>query len=89
MTSSNDQNGKTKRFSRGARFVVRSFLGSDTDLLRRLLTLGLVAGAELEVLNVAPLGDPIQFRTGGYHLSLRASELENLRLESINTNLPD
>lgn len=73
------------KFRRGAKFVVQSLVGSDSDLLRRLVTLGLVSGTCLEVTNVAPLGDPIEFKARGYSLSLRATEADVLNLKSLDS----
>lgn len=38
---------------------------------RRLMELGLVPGAEFEVVRVAPLGDPVEICIEGAHLALR------------------
>ena len=46
-------------------------VSGDADLRRRLLEMGFTSGAEVEVIRRAPLGDPIEFRLRGYHLSLR------------------
>ena len=43
-------------------------------LRRRLLDMGVVPGAEIEVVRIAPLGDPVEYRVRGYRLSLRRSE---------------
>ncbi len=40
----------------------------------RLLELGILQGTELEIVRMAPLGDPIDVRVRGYHLSLRRQE---------------
>ncbi|NOZ29181.1 MAG: hypothetical protein GXP39_14185 [Chloroflexi bacterium] len=42
--------------------------------LRRMLDMGLVPGAEVEVVRTAPLGDPIQYRVKGASISLRRRE---------------
>ncbi len=42
----------------------------------RLMEMGLIEGAEVQVLRRAPLGDPLHLRLGDYELSLRASEAE-------------
>lgn len=44
------------------------------DLRQRLLEMGLTAGAEFEVIRFAPLGDPIDIKVRGYHLTLRKRE---------------
>ena len=45
---------------------------------RRMLDMGLVPGAEVKVIRLAPLGDPIEFRVRGYRLSLRKREAERV-----------
>ena len=41
---------------------------------RRLLELGLTIGTSVRVLNVAPLGDPIEIEVRGSRLSIRYNE---------------
>lgn len=41
---------------------------------RRFLEMGFVKGELIKVERVAPLGDPVQYRVKGYHLSLRRSD---------------
>ena len=41
---------------------------------QRLLEMGLTVGAEFEVVRFAPLGDPMEIKVRGYHLSLRKNE---------------
>jgi len=43
-------------------------------LRRRLMEMGVTAGTEIEFERVAPLGDPLQVKVRGYHLSLRRAE---------------
>lgn len=56
--------------------------GANT-LRRRLLDMGVVPGAEIEVVRVAPLGDPVEYRLRGYRLSLRRSEAAHVVVESL------
>lgn len=58
------------RLGIGCRGCVVAVVG-DADLRRRLLEMGFCNGVEVEVIRRAPLGDPIEFRLRGYHLSLR------------------
>ena len=44
------------------------------DIRRRLLEMGFCNGATVEVVRRAPMGDPIEFRLRGYHLSLRSDQ---------------
>lgn len=50
---------------------------------QRLLEMGLTLGAEFEVVRYAPLGDPIDIKVRGYHLSLRKSEAGGIRVARI------
>ncbi len=49
---------------------------TDSTLAYRLMEMGLIEGAEVEVLGRAPLGDPLRVRLGDYELSLRAKEAD-------------
>jgi len=50
---------------------------------RRLLDMGLVKGSIIEVLKIAPLGDPIEIRIRGYNLSLRKSEAGKIQVQRV------
>jgi len=43
--------------------------------------MGVVSGSEIEMERVAPLGDPIEVKIKGYHLSLRKEEAANVYVE--------
>jgi len=45
---------------------------------RRIVEMGVTTGTLIEVERVAPLGDPIEVKVKGYHLSLRKEEAENI-----------
>jgi len=44
------------------------------ELVQRLLEFGLMEGETIEVIGLAPLGDPLEIQVGGSRLSLRKSE---------------
>ena len=48
---------------------------------RRLLELGLVPGTRVRLLNVAPLGDPLELEVRGCRLSIRRSEARAIELQ--------
>jgi len=48
---------------------------------RRILEMGITKGAEVEVVRVAPFGDPVEIRIKGYLLSLRKDEASNIFVE--------
>ncbi|GGX49054.1 FeoA family protein [Saccharospirillum salsuginis] len=49
--------------------------------ISRFLSMGLVPGAAIQVLRVAPLGCPLQVKAGSTLLSIRLTEAENIRVE--------
>ena len=55
-------------------------VGGDPDVRRRLLEMGFCNGATVEVIRRAPLGDPIEFRLRGYHLSLRDEQARHVTI---------
>ena len=59
----------------GASFRVRG-VRLDNPVSYRLMELGVIEGAEVQLVRRAPLGDPIQVRVGDYDLSLRATEAD-------------
>ena len=54
----------------GQSAIIESLSGPD-DLVQRLLELGLMEGETVEVISIAPLGDPVEVRLGNTRLSLR------------------
>ena len=50
---------------------------------RRIMDMGVIPGTELEIERIAPLGDPIEIKVKGYHLSLRKQEASNIEVEEI------
>ena len=56
-------------------------IDGEVEMVQRLLEMGLVPGTELEVVRLAPLGDPIEVRVRGYLLSIRKENARLIRLE--------
>lgn len=48
---------------------------------KRIVEMGVTPGAVVEVERVAPLGDPIDIKVKGYHLSLRKEEADGIEIE--------
>jgi ferrous iron transport protein A len=48
---------------------------------QRLQEMGLIRGTTVTFVRAAPLGDPIEIRVRGYHLSLRRQEAEAILVE--------
>ncbi len=59
---------------------VKGIEGNDS-LRRKLLDMGLTPGTMIEVVKVAPLGDPVDIKVRGYHLSLRKEEAFGISVE--------
>ena len=49
----------------------------------KLLALGLTRGATLELIGIAPMGDPLRLKVRGFELSLRKSEAAFLQLKDL------
>ncbi len=62
---------------RGGKASILSIAGSG-GIRRRLLDMGVTAGTVVEVERVAPLGDPIEIKVKGYHLTLRKEEADRI-----------
>jgi Fe2+ transport system protein FeoA len=56
-------------------------VGGDGSVRRRILDMGVVPGTEVEIVKVAPLGDPVDLLIRGYHLSLRKEEAGEILVE--------
>jgi ferrous iron transport protein A len=66
----------------GQRFIIGELSGTP-DLVQRLLEFGLLDGESISVLNVAPLGDPIEIEIGSTRLSLRKREASAVHVTPI------
>ena len=55
-------------------------VGGERAFRRRLMELGLVPGTRVELVGVAPLGDPIELLVRGASLSIRRAEAEAVRV---------
>jgi DtxR family transcriptional regulator, Mn-dependent transcriptional regulator len=69
-------------FHAGQRMRIRKLRGKG-EMAQRLRTMGLTPGAVLEVERIAPLGDPVDVKVRGYHLSLRKEDLAGIEVEPL------
>ena len=46
----------------------------------RLLEMGLLVGTPVELIRFAPLGDPLEIKVRGYHLTLRKHEADQIEV---------
>ncbi len=56
-------------------------IGSAGALKRRIVDMGVVPGTPVEVIKVAPLGDPVEIKVKGYNLTLRKDEAAAISVE--------
>lgn len=59
--------------------IIKEFNNSDLHL--KLMEMGCLPGEEIQMEQIAPLGDPISVNVAGYHLSLRINEAEHILVE--------
>ena len=70
-------------FKRGDKVEIVGYNEGDSRYKSKLHSMGLVRGVTLEVLQVAPLGDPIEVSVLSYRLSLRKQEANVLKLRRV------
>lgn len=58
-------------------------VGGDGMLRQHFLDMGVIPGAEITLVKLAPLGDPMEFRLHGYELTLRVAEAEQITIEPV------
>ena len=61
----------------GAHGTIREFPKLGTAFLR-LREMGLLTGTPITLVRTAPLGDPLEIKIRGYHLTLRKSEADHI-----------
>lgn len=69
----------------GASAKVRDLPKQGTVFLR-LREMGLLPGTVVTLVRTAPLGDPIEIKVRGYHLTLRKSEAEHILVDFVTPN---
>ncbi len=52
---------------------------------RRFLDLGLVTGAVVTLVQIAPLGDPVAFELRGYRLSMRKADAGQIWVKKVSS----
>ncbi len=65
----------------GQKGIIDSF--TDYELSLKLLEMGCIPGEDVEVVRIAPFGDPIAISISGYVLSLRKDEARTVKVRLI------
>lgn len=63
--------------------IVRIDSVGESELKQRLMTMGLIPGTRVEVLNSAPLGDPIALRLRSYNLAMRRDDAAQIEVSQV------
>lgn len=53
----------------------------DKKLRKRLMDMGMLPGTDVKIVKVAPLGDPIEMKIKGFHLTIRKEDAKNILIE--------
>lgn len=62
----------------GDKAVVKGWLSATPPI--RLMELGILPGTPIEIIRFAPLGDPIDIKVRGYHLSIRKEDASQIMI---------
>ena len=74
---------KVHELNPGEKAILIGFEETTGPYRRKLLSMGLTRGVEIEFVKSAPLGDPVEIRMRGYSLSLRKAEADILQLREV------
>lgn len=67
----------------GSKARILAIRQATPEYRRRLIMLGVTPGAQIEVIRLAPLGDPIEIRVRNSLISIRKQEADLLELAAI------
>jgi len=71
---------KLSELAVGASATIREFPKAGPAFVR-LREMGLLAGTPVTLVRTAPMGDPLEIKLRGYHLTLRKTEAEHVMVE--------
>lgn len=71
-----------KELEIGKSAVIKN-VGSEGALRQHFLDMGMIPGAEVTIIKLAPMGDPMELQIHGYELTLRLTEAAQIEIEEI------
>ncbi len=71
-----------KELEIGKSAVIKN-VGGEGALRQHFLDMGMIPGAEVTVVKLAPMGDPMELQIHGYELTLRLAEAAQIKIEEI------
>lgn len=66
----------------GDQCLVLEVSNENLELQSRLYALGVIPGAVVKILRLAPLGDPMQLKVGGSFISIRKAEAAIIKVDT-------
>ena len=58
-------------------------VGGEGALRQHFLDMGVIPGAEVTLMKLAPMGDPMELRLHGYELTLRLADAEKITVRPV------
>ena len=71
-----------KELQIGKSAVIKT-VGGEGALRQHFLDMGMIPGAEVTVVKLAPMGDPMELQIHGYELTLRLAEADQIEIDPI------
>jgi len=78
----NKQNKRLDAIASGAKVKITK-VNSSGKLMNKLLDMGFIIGATIEVIREAPLFDPMELKIHNYNISLRKNEARLIEVSNI------
>lgn len=72
---------KLSELKPGETGVIQALHREKSNIMHRLIDMGLVKGTEVSVVKYAPLKDPVEIKVKNFELALRISEAETIDVE--------
>jgi len=61
-------------------------VGGEGSLRQHLLDMGIIPGAQVKMIRLAPMGDPLEIRIHDYELTLRLADAERIKIKPLEEN---
>lgn len=80
--NTNEKNITLKDLEIGKSAIIRK-VGGEGALRQHFLDMGMIPGAEVTVVKLAPMGDPVELRIHGYELTIRIADAQKIEVTPI------
>lgn len=64
-------------------------VGGEGSLRQHFLDMGVIPGAKVKFVKLAPMGDPMEFLIHGYELTLRIEDADKIQITALNYDIED